>query len=370
MPAHRSLPCSIPARHRQRGLSLVELMIGLTLGLVITLGLMLLITNTSRSYQSQDNFSRMQESGMVALSYIGEAIRHAGFYGLGAAETMPNPTVNGINTTTDCGSAGNPPAANWALNTAVPLVGFAGLTPATVAATLPCVLPTNFQTGQVLAVRMAVGERLRDPNNDGNMSDAAFVADRIYIQGNRGGAMLFRGSNYGTLRAASQHRLIFGGADAPIFEYQAYLFYIRPCSRPNFPPVCQAGDDNGRPVPTLVRQELEGLNMVERPLVQGIELIDYQYGLDADSDGVPERFTANPVGGEWSTVVVVRVSVLVRDTVPTAGHDDTGKLYDLNGDGVPDFACIANVNCNFKRHVFTQNFQVRNIAQRRETDRL
>ena len=352
-------------RGSQRGLSLVELMIGITIALVLTLGLMMLIMGTSRGYKTQDDFARMQENGMTALSFIGESIRHAGFYGIGNAATPVDATTGAVTTTVDCGSAGNPPALGWALNTIVPMVGFAGLTPVTVNATLPCVLSTNFQAGQVLAIRMATGERLRDPNNDGNMTDAAFVANRIYVQGNATGAILFRGSDYGTLRAGSATRRVFGGADAPIFEYQAHLYYIRPCSRTGTPPGCLATDDGGRPVPTLVRQELEGPNMVERPLVQGIEMIDFLYGIDANGDGVPDRFTAAPAGGDWAGVVVVRVSVLVRDTLGSAGYDDTGKVYDLNGDGAADFTCTVNVNCAFRRHVFTQNFQVRNVAQRR-----
>jgi len=349
----------------QRGLTLVELMISIAIGMLITFGMLLLIMNTSRGFKSQDDFARMQGSGIVALSYIGDAIRLAGFYGIGNAATPVDAAVGAVTTTTDCGSAANPPGANWALNAIAPLGGFSGLTPLNVNATLPCILASNFQTGQILALRLSTGDPLRDPNNDGNMVDAAFVANRIYVQGNASGAILFRGTDYGTLRGASQTRRVFGGADAPIFEYQAYLFYIRPCSRPIAPPGCQATDDDGRPVPTLVRQELDGPNMVERPLVQGIELIDYLFGLDADGDGVPDRYTAAPVGGDWATVVVVRVSVLVRDSRATAGFDDTGKLYDLNGDGVPDFTCTANLNCNFKRHVFTQTFQVRNVAQRR-----
>ncbi len=352
---------------RQRGLSLVEVMIGITIALVLTLGLMVLIMGTSRSYQSQDDFARLQENGMTALAYLGDSIRHAGFYGIGNAATTVDATAGAVNTAIDCGSASNPPLANWAFDTIVPMVGFTGLTPANVNATLPCVLASNFQTGQlqVLAVRLATGERLADPNADGNLTDAAFVAGRVYVQGNASGAILFQGSNYGTLRASGVHRTLFGGADAPIFEYQAHLYYVRPCSRTATPPGCLATDDDGLPVPTLVRQELEGLNMVERPLVQGVERVNFLYGVDANADGVPDRFTATPVGVEWTTVVVVRVSVLVRDTRTSFGHNDADKRYDLDGDGVSDFNCTVNVDCAFRRRVFTQNFQVRNVAQRR-----
>ena len=350
----------------QRGLSLVEVMIGITIALILTLGLMVVIMGTSRGFPTQDDFARLQENGMTALSYIGDSIRHAGFYGIGTAGTVVDTPPPAVTTTTDCGSAANLPAANWAINTAAPMVGFDGLTAATVNATLPCVLASNFQAGQVLAVRLANGGRLRDPNNDGNLTDAAFVADRVYIQGNSTGAILFRGNDYAALRAGALHRILLGGADAPIFEYQAHLYYVRPCSRTAAPPSCQATDDNGRPVPTLVRQELEGVAMVERPLVQGVERLNFLYGLDELlNDGVPDRFTPAPVGVEWATVVMVRVSVLVRDTLASAGYDDTGKRYDLNGDGVFDFTCTANVDCAFRRHVFTQNFQVRNVALRR-----
>ena len=92
---------------------------------------------------------------MTALSYIGDSIRHAGFYGIGTAVTVVDAATAAVATTTDCGSAANPPAANWAINTAAPMVGFDGLTAATVNATLPCVLASNFQAGQALAVRLA-----------------------------------------------------------------------------------------------------------------------------------------------------------------------------------------------------------------------
>jgi type IV pilus assembly protein PilW len=354
------------AHGRQRGVSLVEIMIGVTIALVLTLGLLVLIERTSRSFQSQDDFARLQESGVSALSYLGEAIAHTGFFGIGTATTQVDAVAGGVNTVTDCGSAANPPAANWALNAAVPMIGFANLVPADVNATLPCVLATNFQAGPVLAVRMAVGAPLPDPNNNGNLTDAAFVADRIYVQGNSTGAILFRGDGYGALRGAGAHRTLFGGADAPIFEYQAYVHYIRPCSRPATPPGCAAGDDGGFPIPTLVRQQLDGADMREVALAQGIERINFLYGVDDDGNGVPDRFTEAPANAaDWAAVVVVRVSVLVRDARPSAGYDDTGRQYDLNGDGVPDFTCVANVNCGFRRHVFSRNFQVRNIAQRR-----
>ena len=61
--------------------------------------------------------------------------------------------------------------------------------------------------------------------------------------------------------------------------------------------------------------------------------------------------------------------MLVRATTPTAQHDDSNKAYDLDGDNVVDYRCTTDVTtpspCTYKRKVFSQNFQLRNIAQRR-----
>ena len=91
-------------------------------------------------------------------------------------------------------------------------------------------------------------------------------------------------------------------------------------------------------------QELDGLAMVERPLAEGVERINFAYGIDVGNDGVADRFVA--------------------------GQDDSSKRYDLDGDGTADFDCGDVVGtepraCEYKRALFSQLIQVRNIAFRR-----
>ena len=69
-------------------------------------------------------------------------------------------------------------------------------------------------------------------------------------------------------------------------------------------------------------------------------------------------------------MVTVRVTLLARSATPSAQIDDSNKTYDLNGDNVADFRCqdmlaTEPYSCQFRRKVFTQLFQLRNIAQRR-----
>jgi hypothetical protein len=173
------------------------------------------------------------------------------------------------------------------------------------------------------------------------------------------------------------------GRQFPVFPYQMHVYYVRPCSRPTAPgptadsPLCQASDDGGRPIPTLVRQELNGLTMVERPLAEGVERINFMYGVDTlpapGGDGIADRFVADPLtiaADGWARVVAVRVTLLVRSPTFINGQDDSNKDYDLNGDGVPDFNCndvIATepFACAYKRALFSQLIQVRNVAFRR-----
>ena len=133
-----------PAR-MERGLSLIEMMIGLTIGLMLTLGLFTLIANTSQSFKVQDDFSRMQENGATAFRYIGDSLRHAGFYGYSnpALGTVSLLSGSAVATTTDCGGAGNAPATNWAFDFAKPLISFPDLTPVTIINVFPCIKAQN-----------------------------------------------------------------------------------------------------------------------------------------------------------------------------------------------------------------------------------
>lgn len=357
------------SRLRSLGLSLVEMMVSLTIGLLLTVGLFSMFTTSSQAFKVQDDFARMQENATVGLRYIGDSVRHAGFFGYVLdANNIVNQGV--AMDATDCG------LANWALNLTQPLTGF-DLTTLNVNATLPCINASNFQNGQVLVTRSAIGIRIPDPNSDGDVSDGIAAQTNfnttIYVQSDPNAGLMFYGSNFAALRGAGTTRRLPNNNDVDVFQLSALVYFIRPCSRPtgSAGTVCQAGDDGGQPIPTLVRKELTGSGMVEAPLVEGIERIDFRYGLDDSNDGVPDRFVRAPTAAEWVNVVSVKVSLLVRSPSLIRDYDDSGKNYDLDGDNVVDFNCnpaLATplpVACYYKRKVFSQSFQVRNLAQRR-----
>ena len=65
----------------QIGLSLVELMISLAVGSIITVGIVQLFSENSKTYSVMIGQSRMQESARFALDFISRDIQKAGYRG-------------------------------------------------------------------------------------------------------------------------------------------------------------------------------------------------------------------------------------------------------------------------------------------------
>lgn len=77
---------------RQQGLSLVELMIALTIGMFLVLGVLYIYSSSRASYASNDAGARVQEDGRFALERLTREIRMAGYMGCANALDL-NPRV-------------------------------------------------------------------------------------------------------------------------------------------------------------------------------------------------------------------------------------------------------------------------------------
>jgi type IV pilus assembly protein PilW len=69
------------AAKQQRGFSLVELMVGLTLGLIMTSALLVIFANASTNGQNLQRSSVQLDNGRHAAELLRDDIRLAGFYG-------------------------------------------------------------------------------------------------------------------------------------------------------------------------------------------------------------------------------------------------------------------------------------------------
>lgn len=75
---------------KQNGLSLVELMIALLLGTLLTVGLVQVFTSNSQSFRHNESLSRALESGRIATDILSRALRNAGFFGCFPVEGVTN----------------------------------------------------------------------------------------------------------------------------------------------------------------------------------------------------------------------------------------------------------------------------------------
>ena len=79
--------------HRQSGLSLVEIMVALAVGVVLLTGVIQIYASTKSTYRMQDSLARLQENGRFALSFLTRDVRMAGYHGC----TNFGPITNTLN---------------------------------------------------------------------------------------------------------------------------------------------------------------------------------------------------------------------------------------------------------------------------------
>jgi type IV pilus assembly protein PilW len=87
----------------QAGITILEILISLSLGLLLVAGIGTIFLGSNQTYRVQEDSARMQETGRFAIETIGRALRQAGY-----ADIPVNPvsrklaftgtTINGINT--------------------------------------------------------------------------------------------------------------------------------------------------------------------------------------------------------------------------------------------------------------------------------
>jgi type IV pilus assembly protein PilW len=130
-------------------------------------------------------------------------------------------------------------------------------------------------------------------------------------------------------------------------------------------------NDPGDGVPTLKRAELgAGGQFAIVPLVEGIENLQFEYGLDTDGNSNPDAVSddAGAFDGcvaqpcyiaNWLNVMTVKVHVLSRSLDASPGFTDT-KTYPLGPVTAGPF------NDGFKRHAYTGTVRMNNPAGRRE----
>jgi Tfp pilus assembly protein PilW len=316
---------------KRAGLSLIELMISLAIGMVISLGVVNLFLQSKVSFQQDEETARLQENGRWALRYLSRELSMTGFYG----NTLNGTTIGtAIPVTNDCG-------LGWALDTSVPLEHLNDATDADATTAYDCLATGEIEPGtDILAVR-----RTKDTASmlDGT---AAITPEnnKVYLRVQNFGSngALVKGSDLTVAEKTA-------GSGIDTWEYQPQLLFIRSYSM-------APGDG----VPSLCIKKLttDVTNIAVDStvcLVEGVENLQVEYGLDQSTppDYAADFYTDSPTAAQLEIAVNARIYVLTRSVNEVPGYVND-KSYQL-GD-----TSIAAANDGYYRRLMQTTVMLRN----------
>src|SRR5437588_309338 len=285
------------------GLTLVELLVAMTIGLVLIIGATQVYVDSSKAYGINETTARLQENARYALSVLEPDIRMSGYWGL----TNRSDGIVGQALPTD------------------PQLPLGGAGASTCGVNLPLLVGFPVQgTNDSYAATCAAG-------NGGNVTSAAMPnADTITVR-RASASTVPPATASGPLRICSTRTSgllvtdITGsfcqGADAQINNLIVNLYYVDQSSS-------QAG------VPSLRRKALNaGPAFQDDEIVPGVEDLQVQYGVDLSGGfgAASEYLNAGaaltnllnpPPPTTPAQIVAVRIWLLVRSDAPEAGFTD------------------------------------------------
>jgi type IV pilus assembly protein PilW len=324
---------------RQAGLTLVELMVAMTLGLLVVLAATGLLVSSKNSYTAQDDNIRVQDTGRFALEIITRTVRQTGY-------------------------------VNWDKQDA-PMIATDVMSPSIVG------LDANSLKSSAIGIENPLGTSV-------NGSDV--LAVRFFGVGTKPSAGSsvdgFSRDGYGSIINCAGF-----GVDAPVSQNTAdedrgwSIFYV-------------ANNGNGEPE---LRCKYYGGSWSSEAIAGGVESFQVLYGLDTDADSLPNQFlTATAINAlddglglstavseeknrktNWKKVVAIKIGLLLRGASPNGGSTAVcpdAICFDLFGADYGKDNSAADKGTRFKesdlpantqnrvRKVFATTIQLRNSA--------
>lgn len=311
---------------RQKGLTLVELMIGMTLGLLVLAGVLYVFMNARQTYHYTDAVSRLQENGRIAIDTISTDLRRAGYAGclrlgeLGkkgdrfqGRALLDDAARTAISKDTVARSYVY--AGAGAVNTEDTLSFLGGDEPLLLASPLTA---TNADIQLTSSLHRLDGRIKED--------DTALIADCE-------AANLFAVTDVSDDTVTVEHDETFAKSFArdalviPNFG-RWHNYYVRQASDAGGPRTNRAG----QPIRSLYRQR--GAEAAEE-LVEGVHAMRIRYGIGSNGYGPIEEYVDAAAVTDWSAVIAIRIQLLLA-TVENNMLGETQPAVTF-GDGVATF---------------------------------
>ncbi len=290
-------PSNLPSRLRQAGLTLVELMVAMLLGLVVIGAVVSVLLSSRQSYTTNNGLSQVQDNARIAFELMARDIRQAG------SSPCGNGTVNDV-----LGGSG---WYRWVNGAGLFGVDNANaLAPAPTvpapAANMPAIVTRG--AGQVSANLITAGTAcaanapmINAPTDVGiGANDLVFACDGtqayIYQTAAFNAGLPLAAVGTGTPGNSSQLGCSSFSSSAYVAPYQAYAWYLGAAG---------AGAQTG--TLSLYRAHYTGNALVSDEIIRGVTNLQVAY-LTSGTNFV----SAATVGASWNAVNAVRLTLTLQ----------------------------------------------------------
>lgn len=291
---------------RSRGLTLVEVMVALVVGLILSAGAIQIFVSSKQAFRTTDAVSRIQENGRYALQFLAKDIRQAGFWGCaqnlelnntlnsGGGVDFDGPPIEGTE-----GGSGAPDSLTLRSASQDHRLDLKQAMPRTSAA-LTVDSKNNIEVGDIMIITDC---------------EAADVFQVTNTQDNS--ASVVHNTGTGTPGNATKEFSRAYGPSATAYAARERIYTI---------------DTTPEGEPALVRT----VNGNRQVLVAGVQDMQLTYGVDTNNDETVNVYVQANNVGNWEDVLAVRMALLVRSRDDNVV--DTSQTYYFPG---PDNAQAA-----------------------------
>lgn len=337
-------------RTRQNGLSLIELMIAMALGLLLTLGVTQIYLSGNETYRQTQGMSHAQESVRFVSAILKPDLRSAGSFGCLAEMGRPldqvvdnrlnaGPIVPAAQAIQGWEYINTGPGDNLTLATAMATPTAGNWDSGTAGDNLPAALAGSVITNSDVIIVNAL-TMINVPMNAGNpqngnslnLTDSTGLpAGRVILatsedcsegelfqKSNNANAtsITMAGGNTNPGNNGNNFNLNYG-PQTRVYEFVSTAFYI-------------GQGTNGEPA--LFRRLMTPLQPPQE-LVSGVESLQALYGVDTGGTSAADNYVAADQVADWSQVVSVRFSVMTRSQDEVL-EDPNNRNFDMLGSQV------------------------------------
>ena len=337
--------------HKDRGLSLVELMVALAVGLFLMAGVLQIYLGSRQSFRVQESLSRLQENGTFALMFLEQDLRMADYRGCGTRSARV--PLNNILI----------PSGDYLWDFVTGIEGFEAVSTSDWDRSPDNnAIPTPLGGSDIVTVRRATGETFKVVSHASGTDDveinsgSTIEAGDVVMVATCKSAAVFQVTNSSASGILEHDSGSDGDADTPdnstsdlgtgyangdLFLIDTVTYYIR-------------NGNNNRPA---LFRKVGNDNAQE--LIQDVEDMQITYGEDTNMDALVDRYVSADGVANWSNVISVNVNLLLTTPEDNLTPDGEPQPYVFNGvnyDGVSG----PLPEDNRLRHSFSSTITLRN----------